>query len=68
MIMFLRLLKEWPKTSYMKQLTLMKCSLASAPVEVQQMQFSFLDSFMRSISQNTENCILAFVDLEKAFD
>ena len=36
---------------------LMKCSLASALVEAQQMQFLFLDSFKRSISQNTGNCV-----------
>ena len=35
---------------YVKQLTLIKCSLASAPVEAQQMQFLFSDTFKRSIS------------------
>ena len=42
---------------YVKQLTLIKCSLASAPVEAQQMQFLFSDTFKRSISRNTGNCI-----------
>ena len=36
--------------------------MASTPVEPQQMQFLFLDSYRKSIS------CMAFVDLEKAFD
>ena len=54
--MFEKLLKKWSKTSYMTQLKLMKCSLAFGQVKVQQMQFLFLGSFKRTISQNTENC------------
>ena len=45
----------------------MKCSLASALVKGQQMQFLFLDSFKRNISQNRK-LYVSFVDLEKAFD
>ena len=45
----------------------MKCSLASAPVKAQQMQFLFLDSFMRSLTEHRKMYI-AFVDLKKAFN
>ena len=54
-----------PKTPSMTQLTLMKCSLVSALVTAQQMQFLFLDSFQRSISQNTGNCIYGICQLGK---
>ena len=53
----LRLLKEWPKKSYVTQLTLMKCSLASARSRYNKCNLLFLDSFKRIISQNAGNCI-----------
>ena len=44
----------------------MRCSLASAPVEVQQIQFLFLCNFKRTILQNTGNCTWHLLSLKKA--
>ena len=55
------------KISYVKQLTLMKCSLASAPVKAQQMQFLFLGNFKRSILK-TQETVYGICHFEKAFN
>ena len=49
----------------MKQLTLMKCSLAYAPFKVQQMQFLFLDSF-KEVSRKTQKIIHGICRFGKA--
>ena len=51
-----RLLKEWSRTSYVKLLILMKCSLAFGPVETQQMQFLFLTA-SREVSHKTQETV-----------
>ena len=54
--------------TYVTQLTLMKCRLAFAPVQIQQNAIFILRQLQKQYLAKHRKLYMAFVDLEKVFD
>ena len=64
----LKVIERVIETSYVTQLTLMKCRLAFAPVQIQQNPIFLLGQLQKQYLAKHRKLYMAFVDLEKVFD
>ena len=64
----LKVIERVIETSYVTQLTLMKCRLAFAPVQIQQNAIFILRQLQKQYLAKHRKLYMACVDLEKVFD